>query len=140
MTAKLFEQAIGIEAPWYVRDVSFDMAGNKVTIFVDFTVGSRFPHPQFEGLYPVYDTTTQRYRHLNIFDHKCILEVQVPRVQLPDDSVRMIEPSWPASRSGSKLWCDALSADPFPVCASLVNERRHKIGNDLWSYSRFGAC
>jgi transposase len=22
----------------------------------------------------------------------------------------------------------------FPACARLVNERRHKIGNDLWSH------
>ena len=100
MTAKLFETALGIEQPWYVRDISFDVDAHKVTIFVDFTFGSLFQHPDVEGVYPVYDSSIQRYRHLDFFGHKCILEVQVPRVELPDGSVRMVEPAWPASRCG----------------------------------------
>lgn len=111
MNAELFERALGLEAPWHVGDVSFDMVAHKVTIFVDFTDGSRFPHPQFEGVYPVYDTTTQRYRHLNFFHYECYLAVRVPRVQLPDGSVRMVEPLWPASCCHSTLSWDALSAD-----------------------------
>ena len=111
MTAKLFESALGIEEPWYVRDISFDVDAHKVTIFVGFTFGSLFQHPDVEGVYPVYDSSIQRYRHLDFFGHKCILEVQVPRVELPDGSVRMVEPAWPASRCGSKLGCEALSRD-----------------------------
>ena len=111
MTAKLFETALGIEQPWYVRDISFDIDAHKVTIFVDFTFGSLFQHPDVEGVYPVYDSSIQRYRHLDFLGHKCILEVQVPRVELPDGSVRMVEPVWPASRCGLKLWCEALSED-----------------------------
>jgi hypothetical protein len=53
----------------------------------------------------------QRYRHLDSFGHKCILDVQVPRVELPDGSVLMFAPVWPASRCGLKLRCEALSED-----------------------------
>ena len=111
MTAKLFETALGIEQPWYVRDISFDVDAHKVTIFVDFTFGSLFQHRDAEGAYPVYDSSIQRYRHLDFFGHKCILEVQVPRVELPDGSVRMVEPVWPASRCGLNLRGEAPSAD-----------------------------
>ncbi len=119
MTAKLFETALGIEQPWYVRDMSFDVDAHKVTIFVDFTFGSLFQHPDDEGVYPVYDSSIQRYRHLDFFGHKCILEVQMPRVQLPDGSVRMVEPVWPASRCGLKLRCEAPSEDNISDLSQL---------------------
>ena len=117
MTVEQFETTLGIEAPWHVRAVSFDTATDKVTIFIDFTDGSQFPHPQFEGVYPVYDTTTRRCGHLDSCGHKCILEVQIPRVELPDGSVRMVEPSWSASWCRSTLsWDDLLTDDLRYLC------------------------
>lgn len=132
MHTKLFETALGIEAPWYVRDISFDMAARTLTIFVDFTVGSRFPHPDVEGMHPVYDTTTKRYRHLNFFQHECYLEVRVPRVQLPDGAVRMVEPSWAGKLAGFTLLFEALvlmlcQQMTFSACARLVNESWHRV-------------
>lgn len=133
MTEKLFETALGIEAPWYVRDVSFDMAARTLTIFVDFTPGSRFPHPDAEGLHPVYDTMNKRYRHLNFFQHECYLEVRVPRVQLPDGAVRMVEPSWAGRLAGFTLLFEALILTlcqqmTFAACARLVNVSWHRVG------------
>jgi transposase len=139
MTTKLFETALGIEAPWYVRDVSLDMAAHTLTIFVDFTVGSRFPHPEVEGLHPAYDTTTKRYRHLNFFQHECCLEVRVPRIQLPDGAVRMIEPSWAGKLAGFTLLFEAIvlmlcQQMTFAACARLVNESWHRVAA---IYSRY---
>ena len=56
-----------------------------------------------------HDTVTKRYRHLNFFQHECFLEVRVPRVKLPDGSVRQVEPPWAGKLSGFTLlfegWC-----------------------------------
>jgi transposase len=108
------------------------MAARTLTIFVDFTVGSRFSHPEAEGMHPVYDTTTKRYRHLNFFQHECYLEVRVPRVELPDGSVRMVEPSWSGKLAGFTLLFEALvlmlcQQMTFAACARLVNESWHKV-------------
>lgn len=132
MSEKLFEAALGIEAPWHVRDVAFDMAARTLTIFVDFVAGSRFSHPEAEGLHPVYDTTTKRYRHLNFFQHECFLEVRVPRLQLPDGSVRLVEPSWAGKLAGFTLLFEALilmlcQQMTFAGCARLVNESWHRV-------------
>lgn len=139
MTTKLFETALGIEAPWCVRDVSFDMAARTLTIFVDFTVGSRFPHPEVEGTHPAYDTTTKRYRHLNFFQHECYLDVRVPRVELPDGSVRMVEPSWSGKLAGFTLLFEALvlmlcQQMTFAACARLVNESWHRVASICGRY------
>lgn len=107
--AKLFEAALGIEAPWFVRDVAFDAKARTLTIAVDFAPGSRFGHPGVAGEHPAHDTTVKRYRHLNFFQHECFLEVRVPCVQLPDGNVRQVEPAFvgrlaglPASRCSSR--------------------------------------
>ena len=132
MTEKLFEAALGIEAPWYVRDIAFDVAARTLTIHVDFTPGSRFAHPEAEGLHPVHDTVTKRYRHLNFFQHECYLEVRVPRIKLPDGSVRQIEPSWSGKLAGFTLLFEALvlvlcRQMTFAACARLVGESWHKV-------------
>lgn len=132
MTAKLFETALGIASPWYVRDVTCDVAARTLTIFVDFIPGSRFSHPDAEDLHPVHDTMNKRYRHLNFFQHDCYLEVRVPRVRLPDGSVRLVEPSWAGKLSGFTLLFEALVLTlcqqmPFAACARLVHESWHRV-------------
>jgi len=42
MMQKLFETALGIQAPWYVKSVDFNVAAKRLDIEVDFERGSRF--------------------------------------------------------------------------------------------------
>src|SRR5580704_4668821 len=86
MTNQLFESALGITAPWYVRSVDFDAAQRQLNIAVDFVAGSRFGYAGVAGEHPVHDTQIKRLRHLNFFQHECFLEVRVPRLRLPDRS------------------------------------------------------
>ena len=105
---KLFEVALGIEAPWFVRDVAFDAKARTLTISVDFKPGTRFGVPGVPGEHPVCDTTVKRYRHLNFFQHECVLEVRVPRVKFPDGNVRQVEPPWAGKLAGFTLLFEAL--------------------------------
>jgi len=84
---QLFEAALGVSDPWYVRDTRFVAKARTLTIRVDFKSGSLFGHPEIAGEHPVHDTQTKRYRHLNFFQHECFLEVRVPRIKLPVGSV-----------------------------------------------------
>ena len=129
---QLFESALGVILPWYVRESVFDAEGKVLTIRVDFRSGSRFSHPQVSGKHPVHDTQTKRYRHLNFFQHECFLEVRVPRVKLPDGSVRLIEPPWAGKLSGFTLLFEALvlclcREMPFAAVARLVGESWHRV-------------
>jgi transposase len=99
---------------------------------VDFRSGSRFSHPEVAGEHPVHDTQSKRYRHLNFFQHECFLEVRVPRVKLPDGSVRLIEPVWAGKLSGFTLLFEALvlclcREMPFAAVARLVGESWHRV-------------
>ncbi|MHB1662980.1 MAG: ISL3 family transposase [Thermoplasmataceae archaeon] len=130
--AKLFEAALGIEAPWHVRDVTFDAKARTLTIAVDFISGSRFGHPEVAGEHPVHDTTVKRYRHLNFFQHECFLEVRVPRVRLPDGSVRQVEPAFVGRLAGFTLLFEALILAfcremPFRAVARLTGVSLHRV-------------
>ncbi len=130
--AKLFEAALGIEAPWFVRDVAFDAKARTLTIAVDFKPGTRFAVPGVPGDHPVHDTTVKRYRYLNFFQHKCFLEVRVPRVKGSDGSVRQVEPAFVGKLAGFTLLFGALILAfcremPFCVVARLTGVSLHRV-------------
>ena len=124
-TKELFEAALGITKPWFVQGVDFEAEKHLLTIAVDFVSGSRFAHPDVPGEHPVHDTRTKRLRHLNFFQHECYLEVRVPRVRLPDGSVRQVEPPWFGRLDGFTLMFEALivlltQQMPFSVVAKMT--------------------
>jgi len=128
----LFEQALGVTSPWYLRETAFDSGKQTLTIRVDFGRGSRFAHPDEPGEHPVHDTQLKRYRHLNFFQHECFLEVRVPRVKLSDGAVRLVEPPWAGRLSGFTLLFEALVLSlcremPFAAVARLVGESWHRV-------------
>jgi transposase len=132
MQNQLFEAALGISKPWYVRGVDFDAPRKVLTIGIDFVVGSRFRAPGVEGVHPVHDTQTKQLRHLNFFQHECFLEVRTPRVKLPDGRVVQIEPDWFGKLSGFTLLFEALvlvmaQQMTFAAVARLVNESWHRV-------------
>ena len=132
MSNELFAAALGVETPWYVKDVAFDAGKKLLTIAIDFKKGSRFPYEGCAGLHPVHDTQTKRYRHLNFFQHECYLEVRTPRLKLPDGRVVLIEPGWAGKLSGFTLLFEALVMAmcrqmPFAAVARLVGESWHRV-------------
>ena len=44
-TERLFETALGVGEPWYVKAVRFEEAQRTLTVAVDFRAGSRFGVP-----------------------------------------------------------------------------------------------
>jgi transposase len=106
---------------------------------VDFVAGSRFAYANVAGKHPVHDTQIKRLRHLNFFQHEwnffqheCYLEVRVPRVRLPDGSVRLVEPDWVGQLSGFTLLFEALvlmlaQQMPFAAVARIVNLSWHRV-------------
>jgi transposase len=111
----LFEKAPGVDATWYVKESCFYAEAKTLTICVDFNTDSRFSHPEVVGEHSVHATQPKRYRHLNFFQHECFLEARVPRVKLPDGSVRLIEPPWAGKLSGFTLVFEALVMQAKPL-------------------------
>ena len=132
MHDKLFEAALGIAAPWFVAGVQFDEKTKVLTVGIDFAVGSRFRIEGSPDAHPVHDTVTKTYRHLNFFQHECVLEVRTPRVKLPDGSVRLVKPEFAGKLSGFTLLFEALvlmlaPQMPFAAVARAAGISPHQV-------------
>ena len=132
MSSKLFESALGINAPWSVRSVDFDEVAKRLTVLIDFETGSRFAVNGHPGEHPVHDTVTKTYRHLNFFQHECHLQVRVPRVRLPHGAVRQIDPDFAGRLKGFTLLFEALilmlaQQMPFRAVGRIVGESEYRV-------------
>ena len=111
-STQIFSLALGLTEPWYVSFV--DLVANDETsekelhIYINFQKGHEFLFDdgrKGKG----YDTEEKQWRHLNFFQHKCYLCARVPRVKLPDGSVRQVAIPWARSGSGFTLLFEAYS-------------------------------
>ena len=132
MHADLFARALGVSQPWFVDGVDFDERERQLVVRIDFRRGSRFAHAAAGGAHPVHDTRIKRYRHLNFFQHECLLEVRVPRVRLDDGRVALVKPPWAGRLSGFTLLFEALVLAmcremPFAAVARLTGTSWHRV-------------
>ena len=69
----LFQRALGLEDPWEVVDVEFDVGARRLDLRIDFPKGSRFRCPECGAAgCKVHDTEPHTWRHLNF------VTIQVP--------------------------------------------------------------
>ena len=106
---KLFEQALGLEHPWYVEKAEFDPETRRLDLHLNFEAGGVFECGGCgDGGCKAYDTAWKRWRHLNFFQHEVFLHAPAPRVQCPSCGVRRARVPWARPRSGFTLLFEAL--------------------------------
>lgn len=131
----LFTMALGLEAPWYVDDVSFDPSSKQIGFEVTFRPGSRFPCPACGAVdQPVHDTRRRSWEHLRFFEHKAFLHAAIPRVACGQcGKTRQVTVPWARSGSGFtqrlKAFVIALVREmPVQAVADLLD-----VGDDrIW--------
>jgi len=138
---KIFESALAIQSPWFIKDVQFDVAQKRLDIFIDFKRGSTFPSKKAEvpEEYKVKDTFDKTWRHLNFFEHECYLHCRTPRIDLGGNKTELISPPWAGLNSGFTLLFEALIIEmcahmPVHSVCQIINESDHKIWRLLEKY------
>lgn len=105
---EIFGIALGLETPWYIREVRFDKSSSELNIYIDFTKGHKFESS--DGmLCTAYDTVDRRWQHLNFFQHHCYLHCRVPRVKQRNGKVETQSVPWARPHSGFTLLFEAYS-------------------------------
>jgi transposase len=142
MMQKLFEMALNVKEPWYIKDLKFDNEAKRLDIYLDFKKGSVFSYTkddsEIAGL-KAYDTKEKKWRHLNFFEHECYLHARVPRVKLPDGKVKLITTPWEGLSNGFTLLFEALlmqlaSAMPLKKVADITHVSDDKLWDMLDRY------
>ena len=70
---ELFQIALGISSPWFVKSLELDPITKKLDIHLDFQKGSKFTCPECgaEGR-KVHDTAAKTWRHPRLGDRPCL--------------------------------------------------------------------
>jgi len=143
VTRQLFELALHIHDPWYIKDIQFNTDSKRLDIHIDFQKGSLFhyesPEDKINGEFKAYDTQQKEWRHLNFFEHECYLHARVPRVKIDKKTIRLINPPWSGLSNGFTMLFEALMlllASQMPVhsVSKIVNESDYKIWAMLERY------
>ena len=112
---ELFSRALGIEAPWKIRGITFNSEKKRLEIQVDFERGAVFEWTDPESgeikEYKAYDTVEKTWRHLNFFEHECYLVVRTPRIQPESGGTKLVSPPWSGVVSGFTLLFEAYFTD-----------------------------
>lgn len=61
---ELFKTALGLQAPWEVKSLDFNLGARRLDIRVDFQRGSFFPCPVCGNPSKAHDTEERTWRHL----------------------------------------------------------------------------
>ncbi|CAC9650031.1 Mobile element protein [uncultured Gammaproteobacteria bacterium] len=102
----IFTQALGINSPWFIKNVEFN--NKQLNIHIDFKKGSKWTNgDKHTKAYSAYDTKMKTCRHMNFFEHECYLHVRVPRIKNDDGKVRIMLPPFAGELNGFTLLFEA---------------------------------
>lgn len=136
----LFQLALNLTAPWYVKASSFDAERKRLDLTIDFTAGGTFPCPECGSAgCKAYDTSEKVWRHLNFFEHQAYLHVRVPRVDCTACGIKLVAVPWARNGSGFTLLFEAyvlslVKEMPVSAVACLVAEHDTRIWRILHHY------
>jgi len=149
-TTELFQTAIGLVRPWYVKDIQFTVEKKRLDIYVDFIKGSKFSHTEISekgeekiNEYGAYDTSEKTWRHLNFFEHECYLHCRVPRIKLDNGKTHTVAPPFSGLSNGFTLLFEVIllqlcKAMTIAEVSRITSESDHKLWEMLDRYVKSG--
>lgn len=137
ITKKVFELALNIESPWYIKEINFKEEEKTLDIHIDFRRGSTFFYEnkakEIKGNFKAYDTTNKKWRHLNFFQYECYIHARVPRIKLDNNSVKLIKTPWEGESNGFTLLFEALVLQLVSNMTVLKVSKLINVSDDkLW--------
>jgi transposase len=105
---ELFKTALGLQPPWEVASLDFDLSKRRLDIRVDFQKGSSFPCPVCGKQSKAHDTEERTWRHLDFFQHAAYLTARVPRCNCDEHGIKTVDVPWARKGSGFTLMFEGL--------------------------------
>ena len=113
---KLYEQILGLQAPWSVQSVTLKKAEGMIEVAVvcnDVLWGC----PSCGQRMHKHATERRRWRHLDSCQFKTILVADVPRVKCPAHGTQTVQVPWAEPRSRFTALFERLAIDVLGECS-----------------------
>jgi len=89
---EFFRAALGLEEPWYVKEVSMDVANKRVEVKV--AVKERTKWAQDGVALKIRGYEERTWRHLDTMQFETLIRARVPRVEREDGSTEVVSVPW----------------------------------------------
>src|ERR1035437_2658025 len=132
--SEVLSKVLEVKSPWHIREIDLHKGTKSVNVFIDYKEGSQFPCADCEQLCNVYDSSYRVWRHLNLFEYRCYLNVKVPRTKCYKHKVRVIK-EIPWGRMNihfSYLFEQEVMALSAEMSMSAVAAKLGEIDTTLW--------
>ena len=102
---ELLTLGLGLTEPWKVVGQELDTESNPSGLRLDVEAdrGALYPCPECKKLCKTHDFQEFTWRHLNFFQHYCLIKARVPRVKCPEHGVHRVNVPWAREGSGFTL-------------------------------------
>lgn len=95
---ELYEQILGLQAPWHVSKVELSLERNEVDVYLEHASDATWRCPECGQECPVHDHQGPReWRHLDTCQLQTTLVASVPRTRCPVHGVRIVQIPWAES-------------------------------------------
>jgi len=96
---------LGVTPPWRLVDQRLDTSQQPhvLEILLEADRGAEFPCPECGRPCKAHDFKEFKWRHLNFFQHHCVITARVPRTDCPEHGVKRAKVSWARKDSGFTL-------------------------------------
>lgn len=138
---EIFSLGLGLRAPWEVVSQHLETEKTPHELHLELTAdrGALFPCPQCGKACHAHDFKAFRWRHLNFFQHHCLLTAKVPRICCPEHGVKRIVVPWARKGSHFTLLFDQVVMSlvremPVAAAARLVRERDTRLWRIIQHY------
>ncbi len=129
---EVFSKALGLEKPWFIRDVKLDTSAKRLDIYLDRT-SELLPCPVCSKQCSDYDSSEKEWRHLDFFQFEAHIHACIPRIECRNHGIRLAEVPWSRKASGFTRLFEFLAiqlSEEMPVASAATILR---IGEDsLW--------
>jgi len=138
---EIFSLGLGLRAPWEVVSQHLDAEKKPHELHLGLAAdrGAQFPCPTCGKACHAHDFKELRWRHLNFFQHHCLLTAKVPRIRCPEHGVKRIVVPW--ARQGShftllfeQVVMSLVREMPVAAAARLVEERDTRLWRIIQHY------
>ena len=116
---KLYEQILGITAPWQVEQVELKLESGQVLIRVEGS-SAVLVCPECGERCPAYDSEERQWRHLDTCQYRTILIAKVPRIRCQEHGVRQVRVPWAGERARFTSLFEALVIDWLQASESIA--------------------
>lgn len=109
---QLYQQILGIAAPWRVERVELDLEQGEVNVFLEHPRNARWNCPECGRECPLHDHQSVRtWRHLDTCQYRTLLHAQLPRTECPEHGVKVVRVPWAEPHSRFTALFERLAID-----------------------------